>query len=133
MRYNTNELHSGVYHLASADLRKLPEVEAKLIECSIDFNLPTLFLFECVLVYMPIHQSAALLQFIAEKFSTTLCINYEQVYQSVSFKINLKLMTFMQVNMTDRFGDVMLTNLKARGCSLAGVEACTSLKTQEDR
>ena len=35
--------------------------------------------------------------------------------------------------MTDRFGDVMLTNLKARGCSLAGVEACTSLKTQEDR
>nr|CAG4637881.1 EOG090X08O3 [Chydorus sphaericus] len=115
VRYNTNELHSGVYHLASADLRKLPEVEAKLIECSIDFNLPTLFLFECVLVYMPIHQSAALLQFIAEKFSTTLCVNYEQV------------------NMTDRFGDVMLTNLKARGCSLAGVEACTSLKTQEDR
>ena len=35
--------------------------------------------------------------------------------------------------MTDRFGDVMLSNLRSRGCSLAGVEACASLKTQEDR
>ena len=38
-----------------------------------------------------------------------------------------------KVNMTDRFGDVMLSNLRSRGCSLAGVEACASLKTQEDR
>ena len=35
--------------------------------------------------------------------------------------------------MLDRFGEVMLTNLKARGCPLAGVDACVSLKTQEDR
>ena len=35
--------------------------------------------------------------------------------------------------MIDRFGDVMLSNLRSRGCSLAGVEACASLKTQEDR
>ena len=35
--------------------------------------------------------------------------------------------------MLDRFGDVMLNNLHSRGCSLAGVEACVSLKSQEDR
>nr|CAG4643310.1 EOG090X08O3 [Ilyocryptus agilis] len=115
IRYNTNELHSGVYHLVAADLRKLQDVEAKLTECSIQFNLPTLFLFECVLVYLPLQQSDALLQFIANKFTTTFCINYEQV------------------NMKDRFGDVMLSNLRSRGCALAGVEACTSLKSQEDR
>ncbi|EFX83822.1 hypothetical protein DAPPUDRAFT_301561 [Daphnia pulex] len=113
--YNTTELHSGIYHLASADLRKLSEVESKLKECSMEFSVPTLFLFECVLVYMPIQFSHSLLQLIADKFSTTFCINYEQV------------------NMTDRFGDVMLSNLRSRGCSLAGVEACASLKTQEDR
>nr|CAG4637132.1 EOG090X08O3 [Ceriodaphnia reticulata] len=115
IRYNTSELHSGVYHLAAADLRKLSDVEAKLMECSLEFSVPTLFLFECVLVYMPIQFSHALLQFIADKFSTTFCINYEQV------------------NMTDRFGDVMLSNLRSRGCTLAGVEACASLQTQEDR
>lgn len=77
--YNTTELHSGIYHLAAADLRKLSEVESKLKECSLEFSVPTLFLFECVLVYMPIQFSHSLLQLIADKFSTTFCINYEQV------------------------------------------------------
>lgn len=79
IKYSTTELHSGVYHLISADLRKLTEVESKLVECSIDFNVPTLFVFECVLVYMPVQSSHCLLKFIADKFSTTFCINYEQV------------------------------------------------------
>lgn len=35
--------------------------------------------------------------------------------------------------MDDRFGDVMLNNLRSRGCSLAGVDACISLDTQIDR
>lgn len=79
IRHNTNELHSTVYHLVAADLRKLAEVEAKLIECSIEFSVPTLFLFECVLVYMPLQHSSALLQLITDRFPTTFCINYEQV------------------------------------------------------
>ena len=40
---------------------------------------------------------------------------------------------FPKVNMSDRFGDVMLSNLHSRGCSLAGVDACVSLKSQENR
>lgn len=79
IRYSTSELHSGIYHLTSADLRKLTEVESKLMECAIDYNVPTLFVFECVLVYMPVQFSNSLLKFIADKFSTTFCINYEQV------------------------------------------------------
>ena len=35
--------------------------------------------------------------------------------------------------MTDRFGEVMLFNLKGWGCALAGVEACASLNSQEER
>ena len=84
VRYNTTELHSGIYHLAAADLRKLSEVESKLKECSLEFSVPTLFLFECVLVYMPIQFSHSLLQLIADKFSTTFCINYEQVCHSIN-------------------------------------------------
>ena len=37
------------------------------------------------------------------------------------------------MNLNDRFGEVMLTNLRARGCTLAGVEACQSLDTQIQR
>lgn len=35
--------------------------------------------------------------------------------------------------MNDRFGEVMLNNLRSRGCSLAGVDACLSLDTQMAR
>lgn len=35
--------------------------------------------------------------------------------------------------MNDRFGEVMLQNLRGRGCSLAGVDACLSLDTQMER
>ena len=35
--------------------------------------------------------------------------------------------------MEDRFGQVMIDNLKSRGCSLAGVEHCKSLETQKQR
>jgi hypothetical protein len=41
--------------------------------------------------------------------------------------------TLLQVNMGDKFGDVMLRNLRARGCPLAGVGACQSLNTQRER
>ena len=71
--------------MAAADLRKLAEVEAKLIESSIEFSVPTLFLFECVLVYMPLQHSNALLQLIADRFPTTFCINYEQVRMKTKY------------------------------------------------
>lgn len=35
--------------------------------------------------------------------------------------------------MGDRFGQVMVENLKSRGCILAGVEHCRSLETQKHR
>lgn len=35
-----------------------------------------------------------------------------------------------QVNMSDRFGHVMIENLQRRQCTLAGVEACQSLYSQ---
>lgn len=43
---------------------------------------------------------------------------------------NAAFINYEQVNLNDRFGEVMLTNLRARGCTLAGVESCLSLETQ---
>lgn len=56
-----------------------------------------------------------MLKWLADKFNNSLFVNYEQV------------------NMRDKFGDVMLTNLRRRGCLLAGVEDCVSLETQQRR
>lgn len=39
----------------------------------------------------------------------------------------------LQTNMNDHFGHIMIDNLKHRGCTLPGVEACTSLESQQNR
>uniref|UniRef100_A0A8D0WKA3 Uncharacterized protein n=1 Tax=Sus scrofa TaxID=9823 RepID=A0A8D0WKA3_PIG len=57
-------------------------------------------------------QSANLLKWAANSFETAMFINYEQV------------------NMDDRFGQIMIENLRRRQCDLAGVETCKSLESQ---
>ncbi|XP_032286582.1 leucine carboxyl methyltransferase 1 [Phoca vitulina] len=78
-------------------------------------RLPTLLITECVLVYMTPEQSANLLKWAASSFDTAMFINYEQV------------------NMDDRFGQIMIENLRRRQCDLAGVETCKSLESQKER
>ena len=149
------------------------------IICDISISrLPTLFLSECVLVYMMPSQSSNLLHWAAETFHTAMFISYEQVNKTtttwsqysrgrlllsittlrewsgsekVVFRFNFKMNIYkyssyvqletrngfnifyflcVQVNMSDRFGQVMIENLQRRQCTLAGVEACQSLDSQ---
>jgi len=113
--YSRCELHSGAYHVISADLRNASELIDKLDSLSLNRSTPTLFIAECVLVYLPAIDSSSLLTALATHYSTVFFVNYEQV------------------NMTDRFGQVMLDNLQHRGCGLAGVDHCASLETQKAR
>ncbi len=79
IKFSQTDLHAGSYHVVAADLRDLKQLEAKLAECSLDDSLPTAFLAECVLVYLPAENSSAIVRWIAEKFNTAFFINYEQV------------------------------------------------------
>lgn len=97
------------------DLRHISELSNKLTQAEVNFNLPTMFLAECVLVYVDASAASALLKWLAGKFPNSIFVNYEQV------------------NMKDKFGQVMLSNLRSRGCLLAGVEDCESLETQQRR
>ncbi|XP_043460871.1 leucine carboxyl methyltransferase 1 [Leptopilina heterotoma] len=115
IRFSSTELHAANYHLVGVDLRHTSDLANKLSQAEVNFNLPTLFLAECVLVYIETNSASSLLQWFAGKFPNSLFINYEQV------------------NMRDKFGQVMLSNLRSRGCLLAGVEDCESLETQQRR
>lgn len=108
-------LDSTRYAIIGADLRDIPELEEKLKKCNMNTQLPTLLVAECVLVYMTPEQSANLLKWAANSFETAMFINYEQV------------------NMDDRFGQIMIENLRRRQCDLAGVETCKSLESQKER
>ena len=115
IQFSSCELHAGEYHLVGCDIRNINELNSKLLSGLVDTSVPTVFLAECVLVYNEEHLTSNFLKWITEKFRTALFINYEQV------------------NMGDKFGKVMIENLKKRGCNLAGVSVCADLESQQKR
>uniref|UniRef100_A0A8C3V9G7 Leucine carboxyl methyltransferase 1 n=1 Tax=Catharus ustulatus TaxID=91951 RepID=A0A8C3V9G7_CATUS len=112
---DSHSLDSSRYSILGADLRCSADLEEKLRKHGLDGHLPTLLVAECVLVYMTPQQSANLLRWAASTFPVAMVINYEQV------------------NMGDRFGQIMIENLQRRQCNLAGVELCSSLDSQRER
>ncbi|KAF7408450.1 hypothetical protein HZH66_002987 [Vespula vulgaris] len=115
IRFSTIDLHAANYHLVGTDLRDIYELDKKLTQAEVNFNLPTMFLAECVLVYIDTSAASTLLKWLAVTFPNSIFVSYEQV------------------NMKDKFGQVMLSNLRSRGCLLAGVKDCETLETQQRR
>lgn len=74
-----SELHSANYHLVSVNLRNIVDLESKLSASGVDRSLPTLFLSECVLVYIEPDATEKIIKWIADSFPTAFFINYEQV------------------------------------------------------
>jgi [phosphatase 2A protein]-leucine-carboxy methyltransferase len=112
--------HSSLYTILPTDLRDITHLDNQLKLLSdnniIDYTRPTLFLSECVLIYMSNDNSLNLLKYLSKKFSQ--CCLY---------------LNFEQINMNDRFGQIMFDNLKQRSCHLIGMDACQSLNSQSER
>lgn len=112
--------HSSRYTILPVDLRDRSELNAQLqllIDRRIlDVRRATLIINECVLIYMSDEHSLDLLNYFSSKFSSaSLVLNFEQI------------------NMNDRFGEIMLQNLKQRSCHLIGLNACQSKESQLER
>lgn len=83
VRISHTDLHGPSYHIMGVDLRNTEDVEQKLKQAEIDFELPTIFLSECVLVYMESKHSVNLIKWVASKFQDAAFVNYEQVSLSL--------------------------------------------------
>ncbi|CUA72745.1 Leucine carboxyl methyltransferase 1 [Rhizoctonia solani] len=114
-------LSSPTYHLIPLDLRDGVPALSSLVSNSspsgtpLDPNLPTLFIAECVFVYMPPSASNAILQWFSNTFGHTAGIVYEMF------------------GLQDSFGKVLKENLKARHIELPGVDAFPTLNSQMSR
>ncbi|KAF7290573.1 Leucine carboxyl methyltransferase 1 [Mycena indigotica] len=102
-------LTSTNYHLLPVDLRLPPEATLAnhLSSAILSSTLPTLLLFECVLVYMSPEASSAILQWFVEFFSG-------------GETAPLGSIVYEMFGLQDAFGRVMVENLKARNVSLPG-------------
>jgi len=115
--FTPNELLSQSYSLITCDLGDVETIKSKIekILSPEERKFPTCLIFECVLVYMDPIKSETMLSYFTSQFDKLMSISYEQV------------------NLNDRFGQVMLNNLTSRGCGLAGYDACESVQTQQER
>ncbi|CAH2103058.1 unnamed protein product [Euphydryas editha] len=111
----SGDLHSDGYHLLGCDLRCLGEVRRKLQAGGASPDAPALLLAECVLVYLRPDAALALLRHLAATFPRCVLLVYEQC------------------NLGDKFGEIMVRNLSARGCPLAGEAHCREPAAQAER
>lgn len=79
VRFNPTDLHAPNYHVMGVDLRNIDEVHNKLKQADVDFSLPTIFVAECVLVYVEAQNCANLLKWLSSQFKSSVLVNYEQV------------------------------------------------------
>ncbi|KAF8198391.1 leucine carboxyl methyltransferase [Mycena galopus ATCC 62051] len=105
-------MSSPTYHLLPVDLRLPPQDALGRLLASesnpiLSPTLPTLLLFECVLVYMSPIESSAVLQWFRDYFSS----DGSGVLGSIVYEM---------FRLQDSFGRVMVENLKARRVSLPG-------------
>ena len=101
-------IHSPVYHLLATDLRRPPEetLEPLLASTSqpvLSPALPTLLLFECVLVYMTPASSNGILRWFTGYFSSPSAKESRSVLGCIVYEM---------FALEDAFGKVMVNNLR---------------------
>ena len=111
--FSTENTMTPDYKLISGDVRDSELLTQKMSE--VNKTLPTLVLTECLLVYMSSGDTNSILNWLSETFSSLAVLNYEMI------------------NPQDKFGEMMLENLEARGCSLLGIHDCPTTQSQIDR
>lgn len=107
---------SSTYSLYPCDLRDLAALSTAFNACRIDFSAPTLFLTECVLMYLKPTHSDSLLRFVTTKFKGPRCfVNYEPIKPH------------------DAFGRQMVSNIGRRGSVLLGIDEYPNELSQKKR
>ncbi|XP_019630266.1 PREDICTED: tRNA wybutosine-synthesizing protein 4-like [Branchiostoma belcheri] len=110
-----NGIVSPSYKLIGADLRKVNILQCLLEHHGIHPDCPTLLLSECVITYMGVKSSNAVIRWAAETFSNAVFVTYEQVYP------------------TDGFGAVMQNHFKKLGTPLMNIQRYRTLDAQRQR
>ncbi|CUG91280.1 leucine carboxyl methyltransferase, putative [Bodo saltans] len=104
-----------VYHAVPGDLADANSI-ASLLQTLTDPSAPTLLIAECVFVYIPAPAVLALLTALTQLFvGDLMLVNYDVIEPN------------------DRFGSMMIENLKERGIHLAGITGAPTIVSHAER
>ncbi|SBT80533.1 leucine carboxyl methyltransferase, putative [Plasmodium malariae] len=104
------------YKMLSFDLNNSICLENILTSHGFDFRLPTLFICECVLIYLEVENSDHLIKKLSEIMQNTSCI-----------------IVYEQINPSTAFGKVMIDNFSQRGIKLKSIYKYNNLDLQLKR
>jgi [phosphatase 2A protein]-leucine-carboxy methyltransferase len=79
-----DSIRSDKYLLLPGDLRDVATLGRRLFDAGVDPRVPTLFLAECVLVYMEGEKATELIKWAATHFKTSVFLNYDPVRSCVT-------------------------------------------------
>jgi len=116
--YTAFSIDGPTYHLLSADLLDVQNLEKSLLSAGLDLTKPSLVISECVLVYITGEASNRVLSWFISAFSTNTPIAF---------------ILYEQIHPNDAFGQVMIRNLQTRGCPIVGIYDFPDLESQKRR
>lgn len=118
-------LHSPVYHIHPVDLRSLAgSSDPGIILPGVDTSLPTLLISECCLIYLSPIEADEVVSFFTKR-----------LFGAVDAQAQppLGLILYEPIRPNDSFGQVMVSNLAARGIQLQTLHQYASLEAQRGR
>ncbi|EGC37241.1 hypothetical protein DICPUDRAFT_54123 [Dictyostelium purpureum] len=111
---NHQIIKSDTYRLGPIDLTNMDTF--KIFEqLELDYNCPTLFISECVLVYIPTNCGNQVIEWASKNFTESGFITYEQIKPY------------------DEFGKMMIKNIEMKGCPLLSIESFPEIEDQRKR
>lgn len=116
---HVQELAGQQYSLVAADLRDVQQLKAALARAGFKEGLPTLYLCECVLIYLEPAEAEAVLSTAAAAAAQAGAPAAVAIYE--------------QTRPDDAFGATMIRNLEARGCPLRSVASVPTPASQAQR
>lgn len=103
------------YSLIECDLRDMDSLKVLLDAAGFSHECPTLFISECVLIYMTPEEGGRIISWACETTPQSVFVTYEQIRPD------------------DAFGKTMIRNLQARNIPLHSIMQYPSLTSQEQR
>ncbi|EGG24460.1 leucine carboxyl methyltransferase [Cavenderia fasciculata] len=113
--WENNRMISPHYRVSPIDLCNISSFDEIFNSLGINYNIPTIFLSECVIIYITADNGNKVIKWASDHFKESCFVTYEQIKPF------------------DEFGSMMVKNINSKGCPLQSIYQFPDLIAQKNR